>query len=57
MGFLFVRGFEAIDLQRMLLEDFPSLELDLVIHPNQSFPRSTDGFYGIDTGNEQQDKA
>ena len=57
MGFLFVRGFEAIDLQRMLLEDFPSLELDLVIHSNQSFTRPTDGFDGIDTGNEQQDKA
>ena len=37
MGFLFVRRFEAINLQRMLLEDFPSLELDLVIHANQSF--------------------
>ena len=57
MGFLFVRGFEAIDLQRMLLEDFPSLELDLVIHANQSFTRPTEGFDGKNTGYEQQDKA
>jgi hypothetical protein len=41
----------------MLLEDFPSFELDLVVHPNQSFTRSSESFDGNKTDYEQQDKA